>query len=228
MDSIEQDLLYDERGEVSPTRPLLQGDVFSGVVLPGFGDEVRMVQIVAHPCAMRSGPDLAPRITVAPVEAYRRVSGRAWNGNLRVMPLEALIQSEHFAAKFVDVTACPADLLTRGNRVASLTNRGIYVLQQRLVKHYTRLELGLDVLKRESAPVLMEAELQWDWLDAVLTQDELDDDNIEAEATVFDAWLSDGDPRRRDLIRNEVDHADLRREAARAQKERALVRGGER
>ena len=64
MDQIEPDALYDERADVSRARPLLQGDVFDDVVLPGFGEEPRRVQIVAHPCAMRTGATLTPRITV--------------------------------------------------------------------------------------------------------------------------------------------------------------------
>jgi hypothetical protein len=72
MDPIEQDALYNERTDVSRARPLLQGDVFASVVLPGLGEVAMKVQIVAHPCAMRRGTDLAPRVTVAPVEPYRR------------------------------------------------------------------------------------------------------------------------------------------------------------
>jgi hypothetical protein len=76
MDHIDQDALYDERTDVSRARPLLQGDVLDGVVLPGFGEEPMKVQIVAHPCAMRRGADLAQRVTVAPVEPHQAVTGR--------------------------------------------------------------------------------------------------------------------------------------------------------
>src|SRR5882757_5020194 len=107
MDQIDPDALYDERIDVSRARPLLQGDVFDGVVLPGFGDDPRKVQIVAHPCAMRTGASLTPRITVAPVEPYQAVSGKAWDSHPRVMPLAGLVSGKHFAAKFVDITACP-------------------------------------------------------------------------------------------------------------------------
>lgn len=79
MDSIEPDALYDQRGEVSWSRPLLQGDIFEQIVLPGFGEDPRMVQIVTHPCAMRKGPALLPRITVAPIESYAKMtSQRDW------------------------------------------------------------------------------------------------------------------------------------------------------
>lgn len=225
MDHIDQDALYDERTDVSRARPLLQGDVFGGVVLPGFGDEPMKVQIVAHPCAMRRGADLTPRITVAPVEPYQAVTGEGWDGNLRVMPLAGLVDGEYFATKFVDVTASPAELLTRARRIATLSHQGIYVLQQRLIKHYTRVEMPLEVLRRESAAVLTEAELQWDWLDQVLTDAELgQDDAIQVEATVFDRWLGDGTPSRRILLGNEIHHTDVRREVQRAARERAQGR----
>lgn len=225
MDNIEPVALYDERGDVSWSRPLLQGDVFNDIVLPGFGDTPLMVQIVAHPCAMRKGPAMLPRVTVAPVNPHGLVQGEGWNGSLRIMPLPELMDGNHYATKFVDVTAAPADLLTRARRVASLSDRGIYVLQQRLVKHYTRFEVGLPLLRCESAPVLVEAHMQWEWVDTVLNDDEQTDEAaIDAEGKVFDDWLSDGTPSRRTLLGEEVNHSDLRREARYA----ALARQQER
>lgn len=226
MDQIESESLYDECGNVSWARPLLQGDVFDGIVLPGFGDQPMKVQIINHPCAMRMGADLTPRITVAPVEPHQAVIGqRGWDGNLRVMPLPELIDQKHFATKFVDVTAAPAELLTRARRIATLSHQGIYILQQRLIKHYTRVEMPLELLRRESAAVLTEGVLQWDWIEDVLTEVELGDESaIEAEAKVFDAWLGEGDPSRRELLRDEIHHADVRKQAQRAALDRSRAR----
>lgn len=229
MDQIEPDALYDERADVSRARPLLQGDVFDGVVLPGFGEVPMKVQIVSHPCAMRTGANLTPRITVAPVEPYQAVTGKGWDGNLRVMPLGGLVEGENFATKFVDVTAAPAELLTRARRIATLSHQGIYVLQQRLIKHYTRVEMPLELLRSESAAVLTEAVLQWDWLEEVLTDAELvEEPAMEAEARVFDGWLGEGIPSRRELLRNEIHHTDVRRQAHRAARERAQDREDQR
>lgn len=225
MDQIEPEALYDERGETSRARPLLQGDVFRDVVLPGFGDNSHLVQIVAHPCAMRTGPRLAPRITVAPVLPHQQVSGGGWDGHLRVMPLPELVTGECFATRFVDVTAAPAELLTPTRRVATLTHKGIYVLQQRLIKHYTRVELPLELLRRESAAVLAEAELQWHWVEEVLTDEELEDDEaIAAEAAVFDDWLGGGTPPRRSLLMDEINHTAMRKQAGGSARERAEER----
>jgi hypothetical protein len=226
MNQIESESLYDERGNVSWARPLLQGDVFDGIVLPGFGDQPMKVQIINHPCAMRTGANLTPRITVAPVEPHPQVFGqRGWDGNLRVMPLPVLIDEKHFATKLVDVTAAPAELLTRPQRIATLSHQGIYILQQRLIKHYTRVEMPLELLRRESAAVLTEGVLQWDWVEDVLTEAELADESaIEAEAKAFDTWLGEGDPSRRELLRNEIHHTDVRKEAQRAARDRSRAR----
>lgn len=228
MDAIEPQALYDERGDISRARPLLQGDVFDDVVLPGFGNAPLRVQIVAHPCAMRIGAAVTPRITVAPVEPHPQITGKAWGRNPRVMPLAELIDGEHFATKFVDVTACPAELLTRDRRIATLSNHGIYVLQQRLIMHYTRTEMVLKVLRRQSAPVLTEAQLLWDWLECVLTDAEVaDDEALDKEAEVFETWMRNGDPSPQVRLRTEIAHTDVRREAQRAAGERANARAQE-
>jgi hypothetical protein len=145
------------------------------------------------------------------------------------MPLPKLNDEKHFAAKFVDVTAAPAELLTRPRRIATLSHQGIYILQQRLIKHYTRVEMPLELLRRESAAVLTEGVIQWDWIEEALAEAELADESaIEAEAKVFDTWLGEGDPPRRELLRNEIHHTDVRRQAQRAARERSQARQDQR
>lgn len=144
------------------------------------------------------------------------------------MPLAELVSGKHFAAMFVDITACPVELLTKERRIATLSNRGIFVLQQRLIKHYTRAETALEVLRSQSAPVLTEAELLWDWLETVLSDLEIDDDDLLAvEAEVFEEWMRSGSPSRQERLRAETNHADIRRDAQRAAVERARTRQAE-
>ena len=99
------------------------------------------------------------------------------------------------------------------------------MLQQRLIKHYTRTEMALEVLRSESAPVLTEAELLWDWLERVLTEAEIgDDEALDAEAGVFEQWMRDGSSSPQQRLRTEIHHTDVRREAQRAAAERAQAR----
>jgi hypothetical protein len=144
------------------------------------------------------------------------------------MPLAELMSGSHFAARFVDITACPAELLTKERRIATLSNRGIFVLQQRLIKHYTRVEIELEVLRSQSAPVLTEAQLLWDWLETVLSDVEIDDDAVlDIEAEVFEEWMRSGSPSRQERLRAETNHADIRRDTQRASVERAQARQAE-
>ncbi|QXT63171.1 hypothetical protein [Tessaracoccus palaemonis] len=219
MDSIEADDLYEERGAVSFSRPILQGDIFEGVVLPGFGDEPKRVQIVTHPCSMRRGPVSNERIQVAPVDSYQKVGD--WNGHGRVMPLPDLLSDGKWhATKFVDLTAVAAPELTLDRRIASLSHPGIHVLQQRLVWHNTRLTLDLAKFRQQSAPILAEAEMQELWIDAVLDEGARTADAVEAAGVQFQAWLSEDDNRRRAELDAEANHAKLRRETRAAALER--------
>lgn len=227
MEQIDPDALYDARGTVPWTRPIIQGDVFSGVTLPGFGEAPTLVQIVAHPCAIRRGTDLLPRITVAPLARHKQVLGagaEGWDGHLKFMPMPNLLSDgKHYATQFVDITAAPSEMLTLGNRIASLTNRGIYVLQQRLIKHYTRLEVDISTLRVQSSPVLEEAEQERDWIETVLGGEPDDIDAVTRESVAFDAWMREGDPSRRVMLGSEANHRDLRRQTHAAAASRASV-----
>jgi hypothetical protein len=218
MDSIDPEHLYDERGDVSRSRPIFQGDVFRDIVLPGFGEEPRLVQVVAHPCSMREGVDLRPRITVTPVEEHsQQVKGNGWNGSLRIMPLAELVDGKHYAAKFVDVTAAPSELLRLDVRIATLSDRGIYILQQRIVKHYTRFEIDIPSLAKETAPIVWEMHQQRDWAETVLDNEtDWTPENLKTEEIAFEAWLDGGDPPRRGQLKEDHTHTDLRREAHQA------------
>lgn len=141
------------------------------------------------------------------------------------MPLAELVDGKHYAAKFVDVTAAPSELLDIDARIASLSDHGIYILQQRIVKHYTRFEVDVPSLVKETAPVLWEMHQQRDWVETVL-DDEADwtTENLSTEETAFDAWLREGEPARRAQLKDDHIHTDLRRAAHRA----ALARRNER
>lgn len=211
MDSIAPEDLYEERGAVSYCRPILQGDIFEGVVLAGFGDEQRRVQIITHPCSMRRGPVINERIQVAPVENYQKVTD--WNGHGRVMPLPDVLEDGiWYAAKFVDLTAVAAAELTVERRIAALSHPGIHVLQQRLVFHNTRLTLPLGDFREMSAPVLAEAEMQEMWVETAVPEAQRSASTVEKAGAAFQAWLDEDDKRRRKDLDAEANYARLRKE----------------
>ncbi len=52
------DDLYLARGDVTIALPIMQGDVYDGVTVPGLSEEPLTVAIVMHPCSMRAGAHL--------------------------------------------------------------------------------------------------------------------------------------------------------------------------
>ena len=66
---------------------------------------------------------------------------------------------------------------------------------------------------------------QWDWIETVLGDDQVNDlTAIEAEGAAFDAWLSEGNTSRLALLRDEVNHTDIRKQSQRAAAQRKLER----
>jgi hypothetical protein len=83
----------------------------------------------------------------------------------------------------------------------------------------------MELLRTQSVAVLTEAQMQWDWIEAVLDEDELENDiAIEAEALVFDEWLGRGTPSKRALLRDEFNFTAVRKQVQAAARERAAAR----
>ena len=167
------DELYLYRGdEVVDYRPLMQGDIFEQIEIPGLDDGASLGIILTHPCSMRRGDKWAKRILVARVTKSDPIPLEDWvEHHFRVMPLPELNPEEretHHSARFEDCGSVAPELLVEAKRVACLDPRGITLLQQRYVYHLTRYEADLDSLHKVSEPNLIEAELLEDWLESAL------------------------------------------------------------
>jgi hypothetical protein len=119
------DNLYLARGEeVVPHRPLLQGDVFEEVTIPGLDDGAGLAIILTHPCSMRKGPTLAPRQLVARVVEANPLPLDRWvTSHKRSIPLPELMLNERerqFMGEFENVGAVASDVLLGSQRIACL------------------------------------------------------------------------------------------------------------
>ncbi len=86
----EDEIYLARAGEVDPYRPICQGDIFGNVEIPGLAGRTRAM-VLSHPCAMRAGPRLRARVTVAPVSDHQNIPLAEWStGHLRLMPLPVL------------------------------------------------------------------------------------------------------------------------------------------
>ena len=203
--------LYLGRGDdLAPGRPLLTGDVFVDVSIDA-DEHHGLVMVVAHPCSMR-GPKgrLVKRIAVAPIRNYQRVAFEKWpTGHFKVLPLPNLMgatDDQSRAVHLLEISAVRSEQLTAERRILALTGLGIHVLQQRLVYSLTRVEVGLDRLQEQTAHVLLEAELEEEWVD------ELGDDSSDACATASAAFAEFMDQGHRDALKDSTRRSDITRE----------------
>lgn len=162
--------LYRYRGLVPATRPVLQGDIFDAVDLPGFGSPQR-VAIVTHPCTMRrEGAELRDRLVVALVAQADQPLPLPWRGHFRVMPLPDLDPGgASWQVEFDEIHTVPSALLPTDKRITSLEDRGILLLQQRYIHHLTRYVVETPALHESCIHVLTEADLMEEWSEALLT-----------------------------------------------------------
>ena len=111
--------LYRYRGPVPVTRPIFQGDVFTGVELPGFPTPQR-VAIVTHPCTMRrEGSELRDRLVVAHVTQTDSPVGLPWRGHFRVMPLPEIEPGDDsWQIDFDEIHTVPLVNLSTEQRIA--------------------------------------------------------------------------------------------------------------
>ncbi len=149
--------LYEARGDVPLALPIMQGDVFDHVSVPGLFESLT-VAVVMHPCSMRAGAQLRPKITVAAVRPYQRLHDDDWRtGHTNVMPLPHLRNTdEWYAIDFREIATVPSAALSRQSRIAACSRQGILLLQQRCAFHLTRLAVPLPNLHEVSLSVFTE------------------------------------------------------------------------
>jgi hypothetical protein len=200
--------LYRGYGDDIPiARPLLTGDVLTDVTIDGEAHD-GTIMIVAHPCSMRGARGrLLPRVVVAPIRTYQQVPFDQWpDGHFKVMPLPQMHaegDETSRAVHLLELTAVRSERLDRARRILALKDRGIHILQQRLVYSLTRVEVGLEKLHEQTAHVLLEAELEEEWVDELAADTE--PDCIAAESEAFTQFMDDG---HRDVLKDSTRRSD--------------------
>jgi hypothetical protein len=223
--------LYLERGDpVEPWRPVLTGDVFRGVAIPGVPQHAFTI-IVAHPCTMRgAGGQLKPRLAALPVDPHQAIPLDEWvDKHYRVCPLPALVvndPSKHYAARLDEPGTIDSAQLQLSERIACLDEHGILLLQQRFIANLARIKVNLTTLDEASRYVFEEVELLEEW-HLELSKRRVDghealEQAIRVEMTEFDQFLSlpAQEPLRRRLL--EAPQRAAVRRAVRAEIERRL------
>lgn len=229
-----EDLYLARAEEVDAFRPVIQGDVFRNVAIPGVELKHDGVMLVEHPCSMRKGAKLKARLQAIPVIKYQRVSLEHWpTKHLRVFPLPGLDRNTpdtHLAASFDEIGMINSSELSLGSRVACLSESGILILQQRRIFSQARTKVETSTLREHQAHIFEEVELQEDWNRELVSLRVLIGEELElaiaAEAIEFDAYLqSSSEPGANESLRERllVEHhrASVRRQVRREVSRRA-------
>ncbi len=194
----------------------MQGDVFEGVAIPN-AREHRAILLMTHPCTMRGAAgQLKPVLQAAPLVEYQAVPLDQWaTGHLRVFPLPDLDDGAPCAALLEQVGLFRTEELDINRRIATLSEDGILLLQQRFVMCLTRARISLPRLDEASRHVLEEAELLEAWNETLaqprVNAGEDRDTVLNEEAEQFDAFLRTGDPELRSGLKAAAGRAAVRR-----------------
>lgn len=146
-------------------RPIFQGDVFTGITLAGYeGNDHDTVMLVGHPCSLREGAPLRKRLQAVAVRSHPSVAPAEWRtGHKQVFPLPALDGAKAKAGNLREIGVVTRDQVQAASRVATLSDRGVLLLQQRMVWTLARTVVWLDTFEEFNAPQLIERELLEDW-----------------------------------------------------------------
>ena len=206
--------LYRARGdEVVAERPIFTGDVFFGVPVIG-ENEPKNVLVLQHPCVIRRGLVLVPKLLVAEVRPEGVQLPSRWDRVPRQMPLAELVVDglpAHYAGFFVDHQLVRPESLDIDRRVACMSQRGVNLLLQRWVHHNSRVIVPTYDYQDVTSPQYEEADIIEEWcIDREGDEVSLDDATGE-----IDTWLTGDksstsprarleDPQQRSAVRREV------------------------
>jgi hypothetical protein len=113
--------MYRARGdEVESRRPIFTGDVFFGATVIG-ESEPKNVVVLQHPCVIRRGLTLTPKLLVAEVRPEQLHRPSKWSRFPRQIPLAELVvdgNPTHFSGFFVDHQLVLSEALDIHKRVA--------------------------------------------------------------------------------------------------------------
>jgi hypothetical protein len=207
--------LYLARGEeVDRLRPIMQGDVFAGVDIPGTEFGLGLAAVLTHPCTMRgAGGLLRPKLSMARVVPYQALPLHRWpSGHYGMLPLPELRQvvGENLAIDFEEAGTMRSTAIALDSRVAYLTDYGVTVLQQRFLHHHSRVVVPLPDLHSQAAPNFEEADLLHEWLEA-LVDDPSSTEEILRMTREFDAYLNTNGGELRNMLKSEGTRSTVRK-----------------
>jgi hypothetical protein len=209
--------LYDaRRPDVEPLRPVMQGDVFENIEIPGTDLGLALAAVLTHPCTMRTtGGALRPTLLMARIVNYSHVPLEQWpTKHFRVQPLPDLRPDhagENLAINFELIGTVASGAIDPGGRVAYLSDYGVTVMQQRFVHQLSRVVVDLPILHAQAAPNFEEASLLHEWLEAFVQDDPPVANDVNHQTGEFNGFLDANQAELRNLLHDPITRAEVRR-----------------
>ncbi len=163
--------LYDLDDEALQLKPYMTGDVFADVAAAE--EETFAVMIVGHPCVIRgAGGQLMTRIpccVLKPIE--KDIAYSQWpDGDFDKFPLTSAIGlGDRQTVRLLEWRSVHKRELRRVRRRATMTERGVYIAQQRFTHAIARCAVPLAYFERASKHAMREAELEYEWVAELVT-----------------------------------------------------------
>jgi hypothetical protein len=182
-------------------RPIMAGDVFRGVDIPGVGpqegDSERLALVVSHPCSMRTGAKLKDHVHAVRAVKCEPIKLNEWpkrfydrmplpdltiivdpddiSSDDPAAELELRTQEGAHAALFDLRGRVKSDQLRLDQRIACLTDLGVAFLHQRMSHFDTRYAPQVEELIAVCNPAFAEIELWEQWNERLVDPTALSD-----------------------------------------------------
>lgn len=189
------DEILDFEAEALGYKPVMTGDLFVGVTVPGEVAPID-VMVAGHPCTIRRGVTLVERVPCIQVVEHQWVPYERWpDYDPSHFPISAEVGiGDGRCGALQEWVGVSRDELLRGRRRLTLQDHGIYVFQQRFIHSLSRFAPPITALKTASDHVLAEAELEFSWVIEQFDGDP-DDDELRTLVTAFGDFMDQEDRR---------------------------------
>jgi hypothetical protein len=209
VDPTDSGSLFLVEGEVPLARPVMFGDVFTEVPCVRGGDPEPFVMVMTHPCSMRYGPKLRPRVVTGQVllsPPGRREDLGVWQRSLfdyfPLIGFTAADAAEPYVVRLGELHAAESSHLDVSRRMLALSDYGVAAMLQRWIYQLSRDPVPIAELEELIAPPMAEAELQEEWCETAMNSAGMPLDAASQEFQAFlgepgdddlRAWLNSGD-----------------------------------
>lgn len=146
------DEILDFEPEALQFNAVMTGDLFESVAVAGEPQPAPVV-VAGHPCTIRGASGrLRPRVACIRVGDHQAVPYRRWPaGHFGVFPISRAVGLGQVAADLQEWVTVDSSQLRREKRRLTLTERGVVILQQRVVHALTRVIVDPILLEQASA-----------------------------------------------------------------------------